>query len=85
MSLQEIIDQAFADRAMESLCVAAVAVLIGRTERHYHAAQAAFARDLDNAELRALARSAGLDYRLMASRPHGRVLPAWLSARIEEA
>ena len=85
MKLQDMIDQAYADRAMESLCVAAVAVLISRTERHYHAAQSAFSRDLDNSELRSLTRSAGLDHRLMTSRPHGRVLPAWFTARIGEA
>ena len=85
MKLQEIIDQAYADRAMESLCVAAVAALISRTERHYHAAQSAFSRDLDDTDLRSLTRSAGLDYRLMASRPHGRVLPAWFTAKIGEA
>ena len=35
--------------------------------------------------LRRETRALGLDWRLMASRPHGRTLPAWLTTKIAEA
>lgn len=70
---------------MEGICIVAIAQLVDNAERQYHAAQSLLARNLDDRRLRSRTRALGLDYRLLASRPHGRVLPAWFTTKVQEA
>ena len=70
---------------VDMMMAAAVVVLLVRAERAYHDAQSRYENDLDNQALRRETRALGLDWRLMASRPHGRTLPAWLTTKIAEA
>ena len=70
---------------LDMMLAAAVAVLVVRAEKAYHDAQHRYVGQLDNLALRRETRALGLDYRLMASRPHGRTLPAWLTTKIAEA
>ena len=70
---------------LDMMMAAAIAVLIVRAEKAYHEAQHRYVGRLDDLALRSEVRALGLDWRLMASRPHGRALPAWITTKIAEA
>jgi len=70
---------------LDMMMAAAIAVLIVQAEKTYHEAQHRYVGRLDDLALRSEVRALGLDWRLMASRPHGRALPAWLTTKIAES